>query len=51
MVKELFIKTIGYFAYKIESLARAYKTQKTRQQLGGGKRIIAEPNIISVLKT
>lgn len=50
MIKELFIKTVGYIAYKIESLSTAYKIQKTKKQLGGGKRIIAQPNIISGIK-
>ena len=48
MIKELFIKTIGYFAYKIESLSTAYKIEKNKKLLGeGGKRVIAEPNIIN----
>lgn len=46
MIKELFIKTIGYFAYKIVSLSTAYKIQKTKELLGGGKRVIGESNII-----
>ena len=50
MIKELFIKTIGYIAYKIESLSTAYKIQKNKKLLGGGKRVIAEPNIINGIK-
>lgn len=36
MIKELFIKTFGYFAYKIESLSTAYKIQKNKKLLGEG---------------
>ena len=50
MIKELFIKTIGFFAYKLESCSTAYKIQKNKKLLGGGKRIIAQPNIISGIK-
>lgn len=50
MIKELFIKTAGYIAYKIESLSTAYKIQRNKKLLGGGKRVIGEPNIINGIK-
>lgn len=50
MIKKLLINTLGYIANKIESLSISYKTQRTNKLLGGGMRLISEPNIIRGIK-
>lgn len=50
MIKALIISTFGYIANKIETLSIAYKAQRTKKLLGGGKRLISEPNLIAGIK-
>ena len=49
-IKTLLISTLGYISNKMESLSISYKAQRTTKLLGGGKRIISEPNLIRGIK-
>ena len=46
MIKTFLIRTLGYVADKMQSLSTAYNIYKKNKILGGGKRVIGEPNII-----